>query len=624
MMSRHQGRRDHRALAVLLRLGLLIGYLVFLNVAATQAIAHHYAYHPLLGAPITGHFYAPWDWFFWQHRYYASAKHFYNGVYLIFLLALALGFAGYAIATGFRNRSSKRYEDLYGTAHWASAEEIRATGLLSRAGEPNDGVYVGGWTDSNGRLHYLRHSGPEHIGVMAPTRSGKGVGLVLPTLLSYLESVVVYDMKAELWNLTAGWRSKHAGNEVLKFNPAALADGVSINPLAEIRVGTEHEVGDVQNVVTIIVDPEGKGLVDHWAKTAHAFLIGCVLHLLYSHQRDGRIASLYDVAFALSDPDRPINRLYEEMLKNDDAPKGLYGLSTVHPVVAAAGRDMLDRPDDERGSVLSTAKSFLTLYRDPLVRRNTSRSDFRISDLMNRDRPVSLYLVVSAEDKDRMKPLMRIILNQIVRVLLRPELKFQNGQPTSPHRHRLLLMLDEFPSFGRLDVFQESLAVIAGYGIKAYLIMQDLAQLWAVYGREQTILSHLHVRTAFAPNNMETAEWLSKATGVSTVVKEHISTSGARFAALPMQNMSRDYQETSRPLMTVDEILRLKGPVKDASGKIREPGEILVLVNGHPPIRGTQSLYFRDPTFVKRAALPPPASVTTPGEFLAPIEEFVL
>jgi type IV secretion system protein VirD4 len=403
-----------------------------------------------------------------------------------------------------------------------------------------------------------------------------------------------------------------------------MADGVSFNPLGEIRLGTEHEVGDVQNIVTIIVDPDGKGLVDHWAKTAHAFLTGCVLHLLYRHQREGRVASLYDIVFALSDPDRPINRLYEAMLKNDDAPKGLYGPSTTHPVVAASGRDMLDRPDDERGSVLSTAKSFLTLYRDPLVRRNTSRSDFRVSDLMNRDRPVSLYLVVSAEDKDRMKPLIRIILNQIVRVLLRPELKFEHGQPKSPHRHPLLLMLDEFPSFGRLDVFQESLAVIAGYGIKAYLIMQDLAQLWAVYGREQTILSHLHVRTAFAPNNMETAEWLSKATGTATVVKEHISTSGARFSALPMQQFSRDFQESSRPLMTLDEVLRLKGPVKDAHGKIREPGEVLIFVNGHAPIRGTQTLYFRDPTFLARAKLPPPTTSVRVMSSAVRAAEFVL
>jgi len=603
--------------------GMLAAYLILLNVAATQGIAHFYAYHPALGAPLTGHFYAPWEWLYWQQRYYASEKHFYNAVYGAFLILMALGFGGYSVASGFRHRSSRRYVELHGTAHWATPVEIRATGLLPRKGARGEGVYVGGWKDSRGRLNYLRHSGPEHIGVIAPTRSGKGVGLVIPTLLSYPHSVLMNDMKGELHALTAGWRSTQGRNDVMAYNPAARTGGMSINPFAEIRLGTEHEVGDVQNNVMGIVDPDGKGLLDHWAKTAHAFLTGCLLHLLYRDQREHRITSLYDLAFALSDPDRPVHRLYEAMLKNQDAPEGLYGPSAVHPVVAASGRDMLDRPEDERGSVLSTAKSFLTLFLDPIVRRNTSNSDFRVRDLMNGDQPMSLYLIVSAEDKDRMRPLMRIIINQIVRVLLRPELKFENGKPQSPHRHPLLLMLDEFPSFGKLDVFQESMAVIAGYGIKCYLIMQDIAQLWAVYGRHQTILSHLHIRIAFAPNNIDTAEWLSRSTGVSTVVNEHISTSGPRFAVLPMQQVSRDFHESSRPLMTVDEVLRLKGPLKDGQGNIVEPGEILVFVTGHAPIRGTQTLYFRDPVFLARARLPPPNSATS-APVIAPVPEFVL
>ena len=191
--------------------GLLLCYLGLLNVAATQGLAYFYGYHPALGMPFAGHFYAPWDWFRWQHRYYASEKNLYNAIYGGFLILMAAGFAGYVLASGLRHRSSKRYEFLHGTAHWATPIEIRATGLLPRDGCRGEGVYVGGWTDTTGRLHYLRHSGPEHIGVIAPTRSGKGVGLVVPTLLSYPHSMVAYDMKAELWNLTAGWRSRTPG-----------------------------------------------------------------------------------------------------------------------------------------------------------------------------------------------------------------------------------------------------------------------------------------------------------------------------------------------------------------------------------------------------------------------------
>ena len=504
------------------------------------------------------------------------------------------------LALSWRERRALRHDDVHGTAHWASRAEIEATGLLPRKGRPGAGVYVGGWTDGRGRLRYLRHDGPEHVIALAPTRSGKGVGLVVPTLLSWPHSAVIADQKGELWNMTAGWRAGEAQNAVLRFDPGASAGSVSFNPLEEIRLGSIYEVGDAQNLVTVIVDPEGKGLVDHWAKTAHAFLVGVALHVLYKAQASGRTGSLPDVALALSDPERPVDELYQEMLAN------AWANGARHPVVAAAARDMTNRPDEERGSVLSTAMSFLSLYRDPLVAKNVARSDFKIMDLMNFEKPVSLYLVVRAEDKDRMRPLMRLILNQLVRVLMRPELKEDEaGKPLPPHKRRLLLMLDEFPSYGKLEVFQEAMAYIAGYGLKAYLIVQDVAQLWGAYGRDESITSNCHVRVAYAPNKIETAEWLSRMLGTMTVVKEDVTASGGRFSAV-LSNVSKTYHEVSRPLATPDEIMRLKSPVKDASDVIVEPGDMLVFVAGHAPIYGTQSLYFRDPTFSERAKAPRP------------------
>ena len=394
---------------------------------------------------------------------------------------------------------------------------------------------------------------------------------------------------------------------MLRFDPGAAQGSVGFNPLEEIRLGSIHEVGDAQNLVTIIVDPDGKGLVDHWAKTAHAFLVGVVLHVLYEAQAAGRTGALPDVALALSDPARPVDDLYQEMLAN------AWAGGALHPIIAAAARDMTNRPEEECGSVLSTAMSFLSLYRDPLVAKNVARSDFKVMDLMNYRKPVSLYLVVRAEDKDRMKPLMRLIINQIVRVLMRPEIREDaSGKPLPPHRHRLLLMLDEFPSYGKLEVFQEALAYIAGYGIKAYLIMQDVAQLWGAYGQNESITSNCNVRVAYAPNKVETAEWLSRMLGTMTVVKEDITTSGSRFGFM-MSSVSRTFHEVSRPLATPDEIMRLKSPAKDANDVIVEPGDMLVFVAGHAPIYGTQSLYFRDPVFSERAKLPrPPGDVGLP------------
>ena len=593
-----------------LALTVFVVGVVLVNFVLTQWIAYRLDYHPALGHRWFFGLYQPFAWFEWQ-RWYDTASDTFNIAYLAILVAMTVGITTIVLTVGKATRSAKQHEGLHGTAHWASESEIYAAGVLPAKGEKGKGVYIGGWINpDSGDLHYLRHNGPEHVAALAPTRSGKGVGLVIPTCLSWTDSMILNDRKGELWNLTAGWR-KQAGNIVMKFNPSSPLidddDCVSFNPLEEIRVASPSEVGDTQNVTTIIVDPDGKGLENHWQKTAYAFLTGAVLHELYKARAEGRSASLYDVLYAMTDPTRDIAQYYEEMMTNKHDTANLYNENGMHPLIAAEGRTMLNKPDDERGSVLSTAISYLSLYRDPIVRHHTTKSNFSLMDLMNADAPVSLYLVSRDEDKDRMKPLMRLILNQILRVLLRPEIEFVDGRQKAPHKHRLLLMLDEFPSFGKLEIFQEALAFIAGYGIKAYLIMQDIAQLWAAYGRDETITSNCHIRIAYAPNKIETAEWLSKMCGTKTELKWQITESGKRFGVLPEQ-FSRSSQEVSRPLITPDEAMRLKAPDKSSTGEITTAGEMLVYVAGHAPILGTQSLYFRDPIFLQRSRIPVPRS----------------
>lgn len=574
--------------------------IILASTGATQFVAERFHYDPALGNPWFDHFYAPWNWLVWQAQFAASGPQTFSVVNVFLLLILGMIVFAYSTLLNVRARNPQGHQDVHGTAHFATQEEIEDTGLLPNPEEPSTGVYVGGWMDAKKRLHYLRHNGPEHIAAIAPTRSGKGVGLVVPTLLTWPHSVVVNDMKAELWNLTAGYRKHELGGTVLKFDPASERGSCAFNPLDEVRLGVT-EVGDVQNLANIIVDPDGKGLVDHWAKTAHAFLTGLILHLIY---QTGKKASLSDVAYAISDPTRPIDALYQEMVENQ------HSSQTARQVVASAGQDMLNRPEQERGSVLSSAQAFLTIYRDPLVARNISRSDFSIHDLMHQKHPVSLYLVVRPADKDRLKPLMRLILNQIVRVLTRDEQKFEGGQPAKSYEQRLLLMLDEFPTFGRLEVFQEALAFIAGYGMKAYLIMQDIAQLQAAYGQNESILANCHVRVAYAPNNVLTAEWLSKLLGQATVVKEDYTSSGKRSSGM-LGQVSRSFHSLGRPLMTPDEVMRLKAPRKDRLGNIQNAGEMLIFAAGHAPIKGTQILYFRDPWFKEAAKIAPPKQSDT-------------
>ncbi|CFB60483.1 Conjugal transfer protein TraG [Pandoraea apista] len=587
--------------------------------AATQYFAHGFEYHPTLGVNY-GHMYAPWSILSWYSKWAELFPEQFHTAGSVGVLAAGGGLLVTAAAANAIANSSRPNEYLHGSARWANKKDVKRMGLLG-----DSGVYVGQWIDKAGNTHWLRHNGPEHVLCYAPTRSGKGVGLVVPTLLSWKHSTVVTDLKGELWAMTAGWRREYAKNITLKFEPAAVYGSVAWNPLDEIRMGTEYEVGDVQNLATLIVDPDGKGLNTHWQKTAQALLVGVILHALYKAQIEGTPATLPYCDKMLADPNRPVAELWMEMTQ--------YGHvnGKNHPVIGSAAQDMLDRPEEEGGSVLSTAKSYLSLYRDPVVERNVSRSDFRIKDLMCHEFPVSLYIVTQPTDKDRLRPLVRVLLNMIVRVLA-DKMEFERlqkemdpwtrflaklglrdsettyVQAKKKYKHRLLGMLDEFPSLGKLDIIQQSLAFLAGYGIKFYLICQDINQLKSReegYGPDETITSNCHIQNAYPPNRIETAEHLSKLTGTTTVLKEQVTTSGKRFGSMHGQ-VSRTVQEVARPLLTPDECLRMPGPKKSPDGRIEEAGDMVIYVAGFPALYGRQGLFFDDPIFSRRAAIPEP------------------
>ncbi|MGL5291356.1 MAG: type IV secretory system conjugative DNA transfer family protein [Vibrionaceae bacterium] len=578
---------------------------------ATQIFAHSFNYHPSLGSNLS-HAYAPWAILRWANNWYGvyPEQFIYTGSAGVIIAAV--GLLSVAFAQVMASNRAKGYENLYGSARWAEKKDIQDAGLLPRkrsflalaAGEntpASDGVYVGGWVDRDGKFYYLRHSGPEHVLTYAPTRSGKGVGIVIPTLLSWPHSTIITDLKGELWALTAGWRQKYAKNKVLRFEPAANDGGICWNPLDEIRIGTEHEVGDVQNLAMLIVDPDGRGLDSHWQRTSHALLVGVILHALYRAKNDGTVASLPVVDTMLADPHRDSGELWKEMIAYCHCD------GQNHPAVGSAARDMMDRSREEASSVLSTAKSYLALYRDPVVAYNVSKSEFRIKDLMDHEAPVSLYIVTKPNDKGRLRPLVRVLTNMIIR-LLADKLSFVKGKPVASHKHRLLAMLDEFPSLGKLEILQESLAFLAGYGIKCYLICQDLNQLKnreTGYGPDETITSNCHIQNAYPPNRIETAEHLSRLTGQTTVVKEQLTTSGRRVSAM-LSQVSRTIQEVQRPLLTPDECLRMPGPIKNAQGDIETAGDMVIYVAGYPAIYGKQPLYFKDPVFLARASVTAP------------------
>ena len=428
----------------LLGTAALLAGVVALSSAATQFVAWRVHYHPALGTPWFHHVYAPWSWITWMRAPWArNAKATFGSVDAGLTGVVSIGLVAGLVGTSNRRRKPVKHEGVHGTARFMTEQEIRQSGLLPGPGQQSAGVYVGGWTGAGGNIHYLRHDGPEHCIVIAPTRSGKGVGNILPTLLSWPASSLIYDEKGELWQLTAGWRSQHANNIVIRWEPGAVDGSAGFNFLEEVRLGTLYEVADAQNIAQMICDPNGDGIEgkDHWGKTSFDLLAAVMLHVMYKARKRGETASLADVAYALSDPEEKSDALWEEMRTNQHLPTGK------HAVVAAAGRDQLDRPEKERGSVLSSAKTYLTLVKDPIIAANTQRSDFHIMELMNHGRPVSLYVVTRGGDKERLRPLVRLLLTMAMRQLMGVELKYREGQPLLPHQHRLLMMLDEFPSW---------------------------------------------------------------------------------------------------------------------------------------------------------------------------------
>ncbi len=540
--------------------------------AGTQLAAADLGYQPRLGAPwfvlYTLPVYYPWRLFEWWYAYDAYAPAIFNRAGMVAASSGLLGCAAAVIGALWRARQST-LSTTYGSSRWAEARDIRKAGLLNGAG-----VFLGKAEDN-----YLRHDGPEHVMAFAPTRSGKGVGLVVPTLLSWTGSAVIHDIKGENWELTAGWRSKFS--HCLLFNPTDLCSA-RYNPLLEVRKGT-HEVRDVQNIADILMDPEGAlDRRNHWEKTSNSLLVGTILHVLYAEEEK----TLSRVAAILSDPQRSFSQTLHHMMQTNHI--GTKEKPEVHPTVASAAREVLNKAENERSGVLSTAMSFLGLYRDPTVARTTSACDWRVSDLMDGRQPVSLYLVIPPSDISRTKPLVRLMLNQIGRRLTEDLV----GNPDKRPRHQLLMMLDEFPALGRLDFFESALAFMAGYGIRAFLIAQSLNQVSKAYGENNSILDNCHVRIAFSSNDERTAKRISDALGMTTETRSQKNYAGSRLA-LWLGHVMVSRQETARPLLTPGEIMQLPA------------GDELILVSGVPPIRARKLRYYEDRNFIARVLSPP-------------------
>jgi type IV secretion system protein VirD4 len=571
----------------------------------------------------------PHSFLFAHYRSGAFTQH----MYLIIGLAWLIFIVGAAFSLRYALKKRKRLitsaprtHDFDGSAHWASREEVGRTGLLPpdhpasilghRAnkklnplgtGDLEDvdawkrrpGIYVGEYIDpETGKRVWLRDTSNRHAFLAAPTRGGKGVGIIVPACLTWSESLFVNDPKGELFEITSWYRKHKMGQLVFKFDPACTdGTGCRINPLDFVRIRTEYEVQDAQSIALNICDPQGLGLdtgsdSDHWRKTAYAFLTGVILHVLYCREIPKQKKTLTGIDEFLSNPNKSQKTIFTEMLNYEHDPLGERGwidgngqLTTTCANVAMAARNMLDKPDGERGSVMSSVQSYFDLYRDPIVAKNIATSDFSPEDLMYGDKAMTLYMVNLPKHMERIRPLMRLITS-IVMQTFTGALDFENSRPKDKFKHPMLMLMDEFTStLSKMSVFANSISFVAGYGIKIMIVVQDLVQLADVYGDKgaQALTSNVHTQIVYATNNPDTARQYSQMLGNATIRTETRSwNSGSGGKA------SRSESFRGRPLLEASEIQAL-----------HETDEI-VMVTGYAPIHCKKIVYHREPAFMNR------------------------
>jgi type IV secretion system protein VirD4 len=447
---------------------------------------------------------------------------------------------------------------------------------------------VGAWQGT-----VLRDRGRTHMMLIGATRSGKDVGVVIPTLLTSPGSMVIHDVKGEDWYYTAGARQAQ-GSYVLYLNPTH-PHSVRHNPLFEVRKGP-NEIRDIQNIADMLIDPEGSNQRrDHWEKTSHTLLTGTALHVLYA-EADKTLTGL---AAFLSDPARSFYDTLAIMMRTRHLG------DAVHPVIAQIAREIFNKGRDELSSVLSTAMSFLGLYRDPLMARTTSRCDFMIDDLQHADRPVALYLVTPPSDLSRTRAYMRLFLNQMGRRLTEtweadplpqwpapPRPAPQDADAASPPRHGLGLILNEFASLGHLEFLESEVAYLAGYGIRVLFVVQSLNQLDHHYGTHNALVDNCHLRAFYAANDDRAARRIADMLSTATVTHDQRNVSGHRLA-LWLTHLSKTVIESARPLLTPGEVLQVP------------PDQAILVLGGQRPIKAEKLRYYADPRF-QPLALPPP------------------
>ena len=532
------------------------------------------------------------------------------------LLCAGLSVVTFFVISGIRGYGLDKNDRLYGTARWGTEKDVRNFGLSADYGivlaefqnakvkakiNPKDGsVQLRLIKDSD----LICLAGNTNVLMIAPTRSGKGVGSVIPTSLNFPWSVIFFDPKGELFNITSGFRSQFS--TILKFAPKN-PDGVTVcfNPLEEVHLD-KRIVSDVDLVIQNLFE-EAKGgetsNAQFFNENAKDMIKTTILHILTadnpSYAEKKSLPGVFEIMSLAAKPAEsenpqpaasgeqqkpgPGDRLFKEMFEMGHFLDGVKEPWLQTLIEAGAGR-MLQMNPKVRSDVFSTVFSKLQLFSDPLIAHATSRSDFSLDDFVASDMPLSLYLVVPFAHVDVIAPVFKLLINFMLR-------RFSDGETSYGEvklKNRLLFMLDEFPVLGNFPFLVKTMGILAGYGINFFLICQGLNQLVDIYGQNHPFLDHCKTLCVYAPGKVEDAKVFTEAIGKESVTKESLSASGSRYA-VALNNLNASSQEVARELMNPDELMHLP------------PNECLVINQNMCTYIAKKVVYYDDPRFKYKA-----------------------
>lgn len=422
-----------------------------------------------------------------------------------------------------------KQQALHGDARFATGGDLAGKGMFK---PEKNGIVVGKF---GGKL--LRLSGQQFVILAAPTRSGKGVGIVIPNLLDYQESLVVLDIKQENFDLTSGWRAS-VGHEIYLFNPFA-EDRRSHrwNPLTYVSDDPAFRVSDLMSIGAMLY-PDGAEDQKFWVSQARNAFIAFTLYLFEKYDDDQKIGFPFSKPPSLGAIYRLSSGDGQTELKPFLKDLSQRPFLSSHAKTAFAG--MLSQADETFASILGTFKEPLNAFINPILDAVTSADDFLLTDV--RKKKMTIYIGIQPNKLAESRLIINLFFSQLINLNTK-ELPQNNKEL----KHQCLLLMDEFTSIGKVDIISTAVSYMAGYNIRLLPIIQSMSQLDATYGKDlsRTMITNHALQIVYAPREQQDANDYSEMLGYTTVKKDSF-TRGREF--------SRSESEERRALMLPQEL----------------------------------------------------------------------